>query len=109
MGIETAYDRQTHPRPMGRSRREGGEGQGPDLAHARGDRGQAALHRRGRGGRSRPARLRALHPRRACVDVNGPTLDDPGICGLLESRSEEHTYDIQSLMRISYADFRWTN
>src|SRR3546814_12481689 len=31
---ETEYDRQTHPRPMGHRRRQGGEGQGPHLAHA---------------------------------------------------------------------------
>src|SRR3546814_13890410 len=64
-------DRQDHWRLEGAGR-QGGQGQGPDLADAGRHRGEAALHGGGRG-------------------RNGP------------GRSEEHTSELQSLMRSSYS------
>ncbi len=76
-----------HPRRLGRTRCKGSEGSRPDLAHAGGDCGQAALHRRGRGrDRPWPARLRALYARGEGDDVCRPPLDDPAICGLFDRR-----------------------
>src|SRR3546814_7888749 len=47
--------------------------------------------------------------KRGCVDENVPGAvigrDEPIATGLVEPRSEEHTSELQSLMRISYAVF----
>ena len=59
-----------------------GDSRPPDLAHARGHRRRAALHRRRprgpRGGRH-PARLRAVRPRHPGDDVREPAVDDPPV------------------------------
>ena len=72
---------------LGRRRREGSQGQGPDLAHAGRHRREAALHR-GRPGRPRPrpARLRAVHARAQGHDVCRPALDGPPVRRLLDRR-----------------------
>src|SRR3546814_5680961 len=67
--------------------------------HARGQLGQALadrLHRVLRVRRTLGA------PQMAARRDRGALLLEPGV------RSEEHTYELQSLMRISYADFRLT-
>src|SRR3546814_7288139 len=89
----------------------------PHLADARGQCREAALHGRGSRGPGDgrlPARLRALHPRPQGDDVRWTALDTApvrrllhgrGVQCLLPGRSEEHTSELQSLMRISYAVF----
>src|SRR3546814_7434091 len=44
-------------------------------------------------------------PQRRVVLVQHPLLDDGGVGELTGERSEEHTSELQSLMRISYAVF----
>src|SRR3546814_7833515 len=67
----------------------GGEGHGFEAGEAGGDR------RRGK-----PARREALHRLRDCRDMGGRRS-----AATAENRSEEHTSELQSLMRISYAVF----
>src|SRR3546814_4376181 len=82
------------------------------------------LHRRHRAGEAsvadpqqRPRRAAGLHPRHGparCVNAGwSPPVDQappsplrtPGFRALMAYRSEEHTSELQSLMRISYAVF----
>src|SRR3546814_5117508 len=49
-------------------------------------------------------RQRDLQPSAPAVDAAGATVDE---YGAIPVRSEEHTSELQSLMRISYAGFCW--
>src|SRR3546814_4699699 len=75
------------PAPVDRSHREPGDRPQPDACQHRDDQGPRAC--RGR-------QLRALDP---------PTTPGGPGAGEGELRSEEHTSELQSLMRISYAVF----
>src|SRR3546814_10599555 len=55
-----------------------------------------------------PAGRRHRHHRRA-ADADGPAAELPVARGAAERRSEEHTSELQSLMRISYAVFCLNN
>src|SRR3546814_1483432 len=62
--------------------------------------------------RSPPQQLRetAMNPKkRALLRVQVPPEDDAATVELVERRTEEHTSELQSLMRISYAVFCLTN
>src|SRR3546814_8149851 len=52
-----------------------------------------------------PALLRRGEHRAAAADAVGEVGGATGVHGLLGERSEEHTSELQSLMRISYAVF----
>src|SRR3546814_6760977 len=43
------------------------------------------------------------------MNVSGIGIHDPDVVFYEGYRSEEHTYELQSLMRISYADFSFKN
>src|SRR3546814_10376359 len=63
--------------------------------------GHAAAQTHSEGGRNPPQQLPALVHRPIGVDSQGPR--EQLLVGALD-RSEEHTSELQSLMRISYAD-----
>src|SRR3546814_4038327 len=52
-----------------------------------------------------PQALERLGPGAQGYMCGPPPMIDAGIHALTEARSEEHTYELQSLMRISYAVF----
>src|SRR3546814_9683137 len=86
-----------------RARRRARRTEGGVRMRAQGDDEPARRRTRPRGGRGRADRDRRQRP--LCRDVPAPFHGKAARCGGGAKRSEEHTSELQSLMRISYAVF----